>query len=371
MKRFFRILVPVFVLILLVAGGVRLIKRRRAALRKLPPPQAAPLPLEAARVQVGPFEVTEHYLGEIRPFLSARLSSRLSGYLLEVRKYEGDPVRKSEVLARIDDHELQARIQSLERQVAAAEAEFLARKHTFERDRVLYQNRAISQEAFENSRAAFKKAEATLHTLRAELASARADLTYTLIRAPFSGVITRRLKEPGDLVTPGTPILEMEAPEKGYRIFVSVPQARAAALRAGTRAYLREDRQRLPVKVFRVHPAVGAGELATVEIRVAKRPFGLPSGARVGVDLVVKDLPRAAIVPLKSLLENVNRAYVFRLRPEKGALAQVEVVPVRVLGRSGERVAVSGALSQGDLVAVAEESTLLRLHPGEVVRVVP
>jgi len=107
-----------------------------------------------------------------------------------------------------------------------------------------------------------------------------------------------------------------------------------------------------------------------VEIRVAKRPFGLPSGARVGVDLVIREIPRAAVVPLKSLLENVDRAYVFRLRPEKGELARVEVVPVRVLGRSGEEVAVSGELSAGDLVAVAEESTLLRLHPGELVRMV-
>ncbi|RUM89093.1 MAG: hypothetical protein DSZ24_02025 [Thermodesulfatator sp.] len=105
---------PALVLALFAAGGVRLIKRRREALRRLPPPRTAPLPLTVAQVRVGSLEVTEHYLGLIRPLLSARLSSRLSGYLLEVRKYEGDPVKKGEVLARIDDHELRARIEGLE-----------------------------------------------------------------------------------------------------------------------------------------------------------------------------------------------------------------------------------------------------------------
>ncbi len=362
-----KILLVLLILIIVVALAVHLVKKKKEALAKLPPPKVVPLPVEVAKVKWGKLAVTEHYLGEIRPVLGAKISSRISGYLLAVTKYEGDRVKKGELLARIDDKPIRARISALKAQIEAARTSFLTKKRIFERDRILYENKAISKEAFEISEAAFKEAKARLKTLEAELSAAENDLSYTVIKAPFSGVVTARLKEPGELALPGVPILALEEPTSGYRVFVRVPQAKAASFRPGARALLTEGEKRLSAKIFRVHPAVGPGELATVEIRLPSRPFELPSGARVGVDLTLKEV-EGAIVPLKALLENVNETYVFRVKPEKAGLGEVEAVKVGLLGRSGEEVALSGPLSEGDLVVVAEESTLLRLHQGEKVR---
>ncbi len=351
-----------------VALAVHKVRERRAALKRLPPPRVVPLPVEVARVRVGVLPITEHYLGVIRPVLSARITSRITGYLLSVTKYEGDPLEKGEVLARIDDTPIRARIASLKAQIEAARVTYLTKKRIFERDRVLYREKAISQEAFELSESALREAEARLKTLEAELSAAENDLTYAVIRAPFSGVVTERFREPGDMVVPGAPILALEDPSRGYRIFVGVPQARAALFKPGARAILTEGKRKLSARIFRVHPAVGPGELATVEIRFSERPFGLPSGARVGVDLVVREV-RGAIVPLRALLETANGTYVFLARREKGPFARIEVARVRVLGRAKEEVALSGPLSSGDLVVVASESTLLSLHNGQKVRI--
>ncbi|HIE33356.1 MAG TPA: biotin/lipoyl-binding protein, partial [Thermodesulfobacteriaceae bacterium] len=76
---------------------------------------------------------------------AARFSSRITGYLLEVRKYEGDPVKKGEVLARIDDRKIRAQMGALSAQISAAETEFFTRKHIYERDRTLFENQAISR----------------------------------------------------------------------------------------------------------------------------------------------------------------------------------------------------------------------------------
>ncbi|OAQ20806.1 efflux RND transporter periplasmic adaptor subunit [Thermosulfurimonas dismutans] len=362
----------ILIALLLMAGlalvAVKTVKKKKAALERLSPPQVSPLPVEVVRVKVGPLLVTEHYLGEIRPVLSARLSSRITGYLLEVRKYEGDPVKKGEVLARIDDRKIRAQMGALSAQISAAETEFLTRKHIYERDRTLFENQAISREAYELSKAAFENAKARLAALKKELSAVKSDLAYTMIQAPFSGLVSHRFREPGELVLPGIPILEIEAPEEGYRIFVRVPQRKAAYIKEGSKAVLSEGRRRLSVSVFRVHPAVSENGLATVEIRVAERPFGLPSGAKVGVDLVMKEV-QGAIVPLKSLLETTEKTYVFLAKTEEGDLASVRSVPVMVLGRNGNLVAVSGRISEGDWVIVAEESTLLRLHEGMKVQV--
>jgi len=76
--------------------------------------------------------------------------------------------------------------------------------------------------------------------------------------------------------------------------------------------------------------------------------------AEAGVDLVMK---------------TTEKTYVFLAKTEQGDLASVRSVPVMVLGRNGDLVAVSGRLSEGDWVIVAEESTLLRLHEGMKVQV--
>lgn len=369
MRRTLKILLVLILTAGLIAVAVKTIRKRKTTLKRLSPARVAPLPVEVARVKTGNLPVTEHYLGEIRPVLSARLSSRITGYLLEVRKYEGDPVKKGEVLARVDDGKIRARMRALSAQISAAETEFLTRKHIYERDRTLFENRALSREAYELSRTALENARARLVSLQEELSALKSDLAYTVIRAPFSGVVSRRLKEPGDLVLPGTPILEIEAPEAGYRIFVRVPQGKAARFGPGTRAILSEDGKILSASVFRVHPAVGEGGLATVEIRIPERPFGLPSGSRIGVDLVLEEV-QGVIVPLASLLETTERSYVFLAEPRGNGLASVHIVPVRVRGRHGERVAVSGELSAGELVIVAGEATLLKLHEGMKVRLI-
>ena len=365
-KKLLKVVVFLAVVVIIAMAAIHVVKKKKKALSQLPTPKIVPLPVEVEKVNIGKLFVTEHYLGEIKPLISAKISSKVSGYLLSVTKYEGDPVKKGELLARIDDRPLRERISSLRAQIDAARTIFLTKKHIFERDQILYKNKAISKEALEISRANFKEAKARLEVLKAELSSARNDLLYTVIKSPFDGVVTTRFKDPGDLVVPGTPILEVEDPGAGYRILVGVPQEKADVFKPGALAVLTEESKTLNARIFRVFPAVGPGELATVEIRLPKRPFGLPSGARVGVDLAVSEV-EGAIVPLRALLENVNATYVFLAEPVGSGAARIKPVKVHVLGRSGDKVAVSGPLKDGDLVVVAEESTLLKLYRGEVV----
>ncbi len=365
-KKLFKIAIFLAVAVIVVVAAVQIVKKKKKALSQLPTPKIVPLPVEVAKVKTGKLFVTEHYLGKVEPLISAKISSKVSGYLIAVNKYEGDPVKKGEVLARIDDKPIRERIASLKAQIEAAKTAFLTKKHIFERDRILYKNKAISKEAFEISETNFKEAKARLETLKSELASAENDLLYTVIKAPFDGVVTARFKDPGDLVVPGAPILEVEKPSAGYRILVGVPQAKAAVFKPGAPAVLTEGSKKLNARIFRVFPAVGAGELATVEIRLTERPFNLPSGSKIGVDLVASEV-KGAIVPLRALLENVNATYVFVTEPAGNGTARIKPVKVHVLGRSGDKVAVSGPVRGGDLVVVAEESTLLKLYRGEVV----
>ncbi|HIE33355.1 MAG TPA: hypothetical protein EYP81_04840 [Thermodesulfobacteriaceae bacterium] len=65
----------------------------------------------------------------------------------------------------------------------------------------------------------------------------KSDLAYATIQAPFSGLVSHRFREAGDLVLPGIPILEIESPEKGYRIFVRVPPEESRLHKGGLESH--------------------------------------------------------------------------------------------------------------------------------------
>ncbi len=361
----------IVLLMLCIAAFLTLkVKQRKRELSHMKAPSTAPLPVQVATVKMGKLQVTEHYLAEIKPVLSARISSKISGFLLEMNKYEGDRVKKGEIIARIDARSIKNKIDAIKAEIEGVKSDMLAKKHIYERNLLLYKNKAISKEQYETSKASYELSLSKLKRLEYDLRSAKVELSYAVIKAPFDGVVLKRLSEPGDLITPGTRILEIECPAKGYRIMVKVPQISASKFKAGGCAYLVESGKRIKAKIYKIHPAVETEMLATVEIRTKTRPFGLPTYGRVGVELVVSE-PYGAIVPLRSVLENVSSSYVFVAKPINANLAKVHVVAVKVLGRSGDYVVVRGKVAEGELVICADEATLLRLYEGEKVRIEP
>ncbi len=352
----------ILALIGLLFGGIILVKAKKKALKETPLPLKAPLPVEIVKVKQDRLEILEHYLGTIVPIRKAVISTKLFGYILKLPKYEGDVVKAGEVLVEIEAKGLRARLSSLSAELLAAENELLTRKKIFLRNKELLAHEAISREAYELSQSAYELAKAKVKKLRQEIAAIKADLSYAKIVAPFSGVVTRRFKEPRELAAPGIPLLEIEDPQSGYRILVKIPQEKAPKLIKGAKAYLTLGKRKILASVFQVHPAVGNQALATVEIRLKKRPFSLPSGASVGVDLVL-GCPEGFIIPVRALASGKRKAvYVVR----NGHLV---LVPVKVLGKSQDLFVCKGELSPGESVVVGDPGLLLRLAPG--MRVLP
>src|SRR4030067_141616 len=101
-----RIVIFVLSAVLLVGGGIALVKKKQGEIARLAKPQTPPPAVEVARVAEGDLAVTLHYLGTIVPFTRSDISSRISGNILTIAKREGDAVRQGEALVTIDDREL-------------------------------------------------------------------------------------------------------------------------------------------------------------------------------------------------------------------------------------------------------------------------
>ncbi len=362
-------------IIVILAGAIILIKMKQHELASLSKPQANLQAIATATVTEGNLEVTTHYAGAIEPYTRSDLSARISGNILSITKHEGDPVRQGELVAVIDDRELADRAQAVDAEalsaqyrIAGAKSAYETQKSIYERDVMLYREGAISKEALERSRAAFDGAQATLSSLQESFKGLRKSTTaaqtqagYAKIYAPFTGMVSKRWSDPGDLAVPGKPILTVEKLSP-YKVVVQIPQEEINLVKKGTKVYLSNADQRQSATVDRVYPALGKNLLGSVEIVLTTRPFNLPSGSTVGVDLVV-NLFSGLLVPENAVLKTGQDAFVYVL--DKNI---VKIRQVSILGTGAGKVAISGPVHVGETVAVGQENRLLGLKEGSAVQ---
>ena len=281
-----RKIIFILIVVILIAAGVLLVKKKKGEIARLAPPQTAPPAVQVAPVGQGTLEVSAHYLGTIVPFTRSDLAARISGNILTIAKREGDLVRKGELLVTIDDRELldrtvavNAELLATRQKLAGAESAYATQKAVYRRDEALYKAGAISQEALERSRAALDGSKAIVDAYEESLKGlamntrvAQTQASYANIYAPFSGVVSKRWNEPGDLAVPGKPILTIDK-SAPFKVLVQVPQEELTTLQAGTQVYLTNGDQRLSAQVDRVYPALGKSMLATVEVIVPAAPL--------------------------------------------------------------------------------------------------
>lgn len=362
------------VALLVIVAALLVLKQKEKQLAALPKPQPPAPTVQGAPVTEGILELTSHYLATIEPFNKSELSPRITGAILSISKREGDPVRAGELLVTLDDRELQDRsvavhseLLATRQRLAGAESAYSTQRSVHGRDEALFKAGAISREALERSRATMDGAKSVVDAYREGLKGqamnssvARTQAGYARITAPFSGVVSKRWAEPGDLAAPGKPILTVEK-TSSYKVLAQLPQEELSGIRAGSKVKLTNGEQSIPARVNRVYPALGKNMLATVEVLTGSSPFDLPSSATVGFDIVTREVA-GLIVPAQAIVTTGQGSFVYQV--EAGL---VRIVPVQLLGTGNGRAAISGPLAAGLPVAVAQENKLLTLMEGSKV----
>ncbi len=360
-------IIGIILVLILIAGGVMVVRHKKASLENMPLPEKNEMAVEVVRPVYGKFYEKKRFLGTLFPKISADISPRLTGHLLEVRVRQGDVVKEGDLLALLDDRLERDKVSELKASLAAAKTNLATMENIYERDRKLFEAKALSQEALDRSLSLRDSARAQVIALEKGLHTAEINLSYTRLLAPFSGVVTGRFADPGELAVPGKPVLSLEAVEKGYFVSVRVPQALFPRLETGDRVFVYGGeggtRSILEGTISRIHPAVRAGTLVTVEIDFNERPFGLPSGATLEVELVTGEV-EGWKVPVRALLEDVDTSYLY-LVDDKNS---VHIKKVEIVAKGADGAVIKSGLDKDSLVIVAQESGLLRLHEGQRVK---
>ncbi len=366
--------VAVVILILFVAGGIIVHKKRAAKVAHTPPETIAPWALHVATVSKDPVDTGFPALARITSRQAVTIMARITGRILAMGPREGVAVKKGDLLVRIDTSAIEKKIKSLQAQLIAARAEATRTGHELVREEKLFKDGGSSATAVDSRRTAAVTAKQKVASLEHQIAALEVEKGYGVIKSPVNGIIAARLSEPGDMCVPGHPLNEITA-AGGALVRVELPQSILHQVRPGAPVVLSYGDQQMTVPVSRIFPSVDARALGYVEADVDSIPFDLPSGSRIDARLILRRVTDGFRVPYGSLLcgEGDTQCRVFTIvrkgkEKEKNIL---KMVPVKVRLRGHDAIAVIGALKGGDQVVVAHESVLLQLHDGDPVTVVP
>lgn len=307
-----------------------------------PPLPAAKVKVEAARED--PSTAAEDAPGTIRPILTAILAAKVSGTIVEINADPGRVVKRDELLARIDDREIRARLEGARATLEQASADFA-------RYEKLHAQKVVTPQEFETARSRHRAAQAA-----ADEASSL--LAYSLVKAPFDGVVTRRFVQQGDLATPGKALVEVEDPA-ALRLEAQVPESLIGRIKIGDTITVKVDaaRAKVSAKVGEIAPASDPASRTTlVKMELPRNP-ALRSGM-FGRARIPTDAAPSLAVPEGAVLHRGQLDFIFVVAD---GIAQLRIVRT---GRiEGGRVEIVSGLDAGESVVVEGAASLADGQP--------
>ena len=363
-------LCPVIALTALLAGCGPVADRSTSA-----QPSSTPLTVNAQPAAVVDMPVTYEATGTVQVRVTTLLSARTMGRISEIRVQPGDTVKAGQVVAVLDARDLetasrqaeaareeaQNALPEVDSAVAASQAQLELAEATFRRMKMLFDEKSITPQEFDEAQARLKTArashamsqakrqqiEARIRQADENVAQAKLQAGFAQVTAPFAGTVIERKAEPGMLASPGTPIVALEQ-SGAHRLEAAVDETKLGRIRVGTPVRVEFDAldKKTSGRVSEIVPTLDAGSHSfTVKIDLPGQP-GLRSGM-FGRALFEFGTRRTLVVSAGAL---VNDGQVARIFIADGGVARGRMVTTGV--RVGDQVEILSGLSAGEQVIV-------------------
>lgn len=287
--------------------------------------------------------------GIAEPMQQAMLSTKLMGTVLAVTVHEGDRVRAGQEVVRIDARELAAKANQVAASIADAEAMQREAATNAARFRALYNDSAATRAQHDAAQTGLARAEAGLRAARAAASELDAVSSYASVRAPFAGVVTQRMADPGMFAAPGAPLVTVQD--------VSQLRLSATATAESVRSLARDEQLQVTIDgvaaVARIEGIVpaNAGNLFTVNATVTNRDGKFRAGSAVVLQLPSGET-HALLVPLSAIVRDGDLTGVIVRGP-----ARDERRWVRLGATNGTNVDVTSGLRAGEEIVVPSATT--------------
>ena len=306
--------------------------------------------VETARVEMRDVELAYSAEAVVEAVRQSTVAAQVSGRIVDLRFDVGDRVNKGQVIARIDERAASQAVEASEAQVRQAQAELRNARAQYERSKQLVSDKFLSQAALDKAESDYRAAQSRVAALLAGAGPAATEKSFTTIVAPYSGVVSARHVELGEMATPGKPLMTGFDPGT-LRVTATVPQAQIGAIQTGGKARVEIpslDKWIDAKRIIIVPSADPRTHTTQVRLELPEDVRGVYPGVYARAHFVTGTAPRL-LVPRAAVLRRSEVTAVYVV-DDQGAL---QLRQVRLGTASDERsVEVLAGLRPGERVAV-------------------
>ena len=329
------------------------------------PQQRGPMALDVEAAQAQRRDISTYLTldGQIAPLENSTLSFQQSGPISAVYVNQGDRVTQGELLAKIDDSTLRAQLAQVQAQIAQASAQAQSSalnvpitqspttqaaasakaalanaKLTYDQNQQLFKQGYVSQSQLEQARSQYVAAQSTyqtavsnqgstgvqssnaaaareaVHAAQAQANTLRTQIGQTSLYAPFDGVVTARLADPGAMATPGTPVLAISKVNTVW-VNINVPDEDLQYVHAGTPVTFTASQlggRKFSSKIATVNAVPTQGTLSyEARIREPNPGASLRGGMLVSATIQKESHKNTIVVPRAAVAQTDQGSNVF------------------------------------------------------------
>jgi RND family efflux transporter MFP subunit len=266
--------------------------------------------------------------GSVRPVTQAMVKSKVSGEISQLHVREGERVAAGQVLVSIDTADLRARHESQQAMMAEAKARLDLAKKTEQNNRQLLAKNFISQNAFDSTVSSLEVAESNFKAAVAQGAITQKALADAQVRAPFNGIVAKRVVNVGEKVTSDAPLMhvvdlsrmELEAP---------IPVSDIPSVKSGQEIAFKVDgfdNREFKGKVERINPSAEAGSRSiSIFVTLPNADGALKGGMFANGTLAAASRTPVPSVPIAAVIAEGGQSFVFAI--ENGKVERKPVTP--------------------------------------------
>lgn len=303
----------------------------------------------------------ETAVGTVQPIHETSIAAKILARVIEVDLTAGKSVTAGQVLVKLDDSDLQARLGQSQAAESSAEARLTRARSDHDRMAQLLQTATVSQAEFDAAVAELRFAEADLERLRQATTEIRAIIEYATIRAPFTGIIVDKRVDVGDTVSPGQVLATLYDPTR-MQLVATVRESLAARLQVGQRvgARLESLDHECDATISEVVPQADPSSRSFSVKVVGPCPPGIYAGVFGRLLLPLED--ETVVVIPEAAVQRVGQLTMVDVVDAEGK--HVLRRSVR-LGRKFDEASVAPGVPGGDIEVLAG------VTPGESILVIP
>jgi len=312
-----------------------------------------------------PLEESSTYIsasGKVEAVENANLSTRMMGFVNNIHVNVGDKVSKNQLLVSINSADISAKKAQVNASITEANAALKNAEKDYNRFTALFKENSASQKEMDDITANYEMSKARLESANQMQNQVNAQLSYSNIRAPFSGVITGKFINKGDMANPGIPLISLENPGK-FQIISMLTESQITSIRKGTKVtvVLKSTNQLINGTITEVSSsAKNTGGQYLVKVLLDKTDIKLLSGMFTSVQFPIEKnienniKSKVVLISQSALIKQGQLTGVYTIGNENIAILRW----LRIGKTFGNEVEVLSGLSENEHYIISADGKL-------------